>query len=205
LILGATGPTGRHVVEKALEDGDRVAVLAHRPEALESLASRVTVVQDDATSSADVAKAMAEQDAVISALGRSTSIRADDLFSRAATAVVDAAEKTGVSRLVWLSSFGVGDTFRDATPAQKIMYRTLLRNIYANKAALEKTLRDSTLGWTIVYPSALMNGPARGAYRVDDRIRMKGAPRVRRADVADFMHKAAHDPAWIGRDAVITD
>lgn len=57
LILGATGPTGRH-----------------------------NVVAGDATSHNDVAKAMIGQDVVISALGRSTSVRADDLFTRAAAA-----------------------------------------------------------------------------------------------------------------------
>lgn len=204
LILGGTGPTGRQVVNEALEAGDTVTVLARRPEALDSLTDRVTVSAGDATSAADVAKARAGQDAVISALGRSTSIRADDLFTRAATAVVDAAKQTGVSRLVWLSSFGVGDTFESATPVQKVMYSTLLRNIYANKADSETTIRASGLDWTIVYPTALTNGPARGTYRVDDHLQMSGASRISRADVAAFMHHAAHDPAWIHRDAVIT-
>ena len=34
LILGATGPTGGHVLTNALEGGDTVTVLARRPEAL---------------------------------------------------------------------------------------------------------------------------------------------------------------------------
>lgn len=34
---------------------------------------------------------------------------------------------------------------------------------------------------------------------------MRGMPRISRADVGAFMHKAAHDSAWIRRDAVITD
>ncbi|MFP1625205.1 NAD(P)-dependent oxidoreductase [Streptomyces sp. 5K101] len=118
LILGATGPTGRHVVDLALEAGDTVTVMARRPEAMADLADRVKVVAGDATSHTDVAQAMAGQDVVISALGRSTSVRADDLFRRAAAAVIGAAEDGGVSRLVWLSSFGVGDTYRSASAVQ---------------------------------------------------------------------------------------
>lgn len=205
LVLGATGPTGRHVVDRALEAGDIVTVLARRPEALEPLAGRVTVVAGDATSRDDVAKAMAGQDGVVSALGRSRSVRANSLFSRAAAAVAAAAEETGVSRLVWLSSFGVGDTYRSASLAQKAMYSTFLRDIYADKAASEQTIRSSGLDWTLVYPTTLTNGPAKGTYRVDDRLEMRGAPTISRADLAEFMHTAAHSPEWIHRDAVITD
>jgi nucleoside-diphosphate-sugar epimerase len=35
LIIGATGRTGRLVLDRALEEGDTVTVLARRPEALE--------------------------------------------------------------------------------------------------------------------------------------------------------------------------
>ncbi|WP_433621993.1 NAD(P)-dependent oxidoreductase [Nocardia sp. CA-120079] len=205
LILGATGPTGRHLADLALRAGDTVTVLARRPEALDDLADRVTVVAGDATSHNDVAKAMAGQDAVISALGRSTSVRADDLFTRAAAAVIGAAQEVGVSRLVWLSSFGVGDAYRSASPLQKLMYRTFLRNLYANKEISEQQIRASGLDWTLVYPTALTKGPAKGTYLADDRLPMKGTPTISRADVADFLHKAAHSPEWIHRDAVITD
>ncbi|MET7730221.1 NAD(P)-binding oxidoreductase [Streptomyces sp. NPDC005402] len=205
LILGATGPTGRHIVDLALQSGDTVTVLARRPEALEDLADRVTVVAGDATSHHDVAKAMIGQDVVISALGRSTSVRADDLFTRAAAAVIGAAKETGVARLVWLSSFGVGDTYKAASVMQKVAYSTFLRNIYANKALSEEAIRSSGLDWTLVYPTMLTKGPARGSYLVGERLPMKGNPTISRADVADFLYKAAHSTEWTHRDAVITD
>lgn len=205
LVLGATGPTGHHVVERALEHGDEVTALARRPEALEPLAGRVAVVAGDATSTEDVARAMDGQDAAISALGRSTSVRADALFSRSAAAVTEAAATTDLKRLVWLSSYGVGDTFASASLPQKAMYTSFLRNIYADKAVSEKTLRAAGLDLTLVYPTTLTNGPAQGTYKVGDRLPMKGAPTISRADVGHFMHLAVHDPAWIGRDAVLTD
>lgn len=205
LVLGATGPTGKHVVERGLGHGDEVTVLVRRPEALDELAERVTVVQGDATSTGDVARAMAGQDAVVSALGRATSLRAGELFTRSASAVVAAMGETGVQRLVWLSSFGVGDTFAPASRLQKLFYRTFLRGIYADKAASERTLRSAGLDLTIVYPTALTNGPALGTYDVGDRLPMRGNPTISRADVADFLHLAVHDPAWTGRDAVLTD
>ncbi|MEU0674602.1 NAD(P)-binding oxidoreductase [Streptomyces sp. NPDC006172] len=205
LILGATGPTGRRLVDLAVEDSDAVTVLARRPQALDDVADRVRVIAGDATSYADVVAATTGQDAVVSTLGRGTSLRADDLFTRAAAAVVGAAEAERVSRLVWLSSFGVGDTYRSASPVQKVMYRTFLRGIYANKVLAEEAIRSSGLDWTLVYPTVLTKGPAKGAYQVGERLAMKGVPKISRADVADFLHKAAHGSEWIRREAVITD
>nr|WP_064569844.1 NAD(P)-binding oxidoreductase [Gordonia sp. LAM0048] len=205
LVLGASGPTGQHVVQRALEHGDEVTALARRPEAFDHLSHRVEVVAGDATSAGDVTRAMHGQDAAISALGRSTSVRADALFSRSATAVTEAAAKTGLKRVVWLSSYGVGDTFTSASLVQKVMYKTFLRGIYADKAVSEETLRAAGLALTLVYPTTLTNGPANGIYKVDDRLPMKGAPTISRADVGHFLHLAVHEPAWIGRDAVLSD
>jgi putative NADH-flavin reductase len=204
LILGATGPTGRHVVDQALRAGDTVTVLARNPAALADLAGQVRLFQGDATVESDVSAAMAGQDAVISALGAGKSV-ISDMFPHAATAVIDSAKKCGVSRLVWLSSFGVGETFREASTIQKLIYRTLLRSIYAQKKIADSLIRTSDQDWTVVYPVALTHGPAKGSYRVGDHLPMKGNPSISRADVAAFMLEAARGIEWVGRSAVISD
>lgn len=106
---------------------------------------------------------------------------------------------------MWMSSFGVGDTHASANVLQKIGYRTFLRWMYADKRIADQRIRESGLDWTLVYPTGLTNGPAKGSYRVGDRLPMKGAPMIRRAQVAAFMHQAAHGSEGIRRDAVITD
>lgn len=205
LILGASGPTGRLTVEQALATGDSVTALARTPSSLDDFAGSIDVVQGDATVAGDIVKALAGCDAVIAALGRGKSIRAEEFFTRSTSAFLDAARDAGVKRVVWMSSFGVGETFDDANAMQKVMYRTFLRNIYANKAEAEVMIRASDLDWTLVYPSALMNGPMTGKYQVDDHVEMKFIARISRADVAHFMAKCVHDDRWIRRDAVITN
>ncbi|MGW2523468.1 NAD(P)-dependent oxidoreductase [Streptomyces sp. NPDC001617] len=205
LILGATGPTGRHVVDLALRSGDQVTALVRNPAGLGDLADQVTVVTGDATSRRDVAAALAGQDAVISALGRGKSAAADALFTGSSAALIAAAGETGVSRLIWLSSFGVGHTYAWSSGFQKVMYRTFLRWLYENKEVADDSIRSSDLDWTVVYPTMLTHGPARGTYRADDRLPMKGNPKISRADVAAFMHQAAHGSEWIRRSAVISD
>ncbi|WP_086771238.1 NAD(P)-dependent oxidoreductase [Streptomyces bobili] len=205
LILGATGPTGRHVVDLAVRSGDSVTAFVRNPAALGDLAERVTPVTGDATSQRDLAAAAIGHDAIVSALGRGSSVRADGLFTRASTAVTGAAREADVPRLVWLSSFGVGHTFGWSSSAQKLIYGTLLRSIYADKAIADESIRSSGLDWTVVYPTRLTNGPAKGTYRADDRLPMKGNPTISRADVAAFLHAAARGGEWIHRTAVISD
>jgi putative NADH-flavin reductase len=205
LILGATGPTGRHVVEQALRSGDSVTAFVRNPAALGDLADQVVLATGDATSHRDVSAAMTGQDAVISALGAGNSVTANELFTRSSAAVVGAAEGAGVSRLVWLSSFGVGHTFAWSSPVQKLIYRTLLRSLYANKAIADEQIRSSGLDWTVVLPTKLTHGPAKGTFRADDRLSMKGNPSISRADVAAFMHQAAHGSEWLHRSPVISD
>jgi hypothetical protein len=106
---------------------------------------------------------------------------------------------------VWLSSFGVGDTFDWSSTPQKLIYSTLLRSIYADKEIADESIRSSGLDWTVVYPTRLTHGPAMGTYSAGDRLPMKGNPTISRADVAAFMHQAAHDSEWINRTAVISD
>lgn len=205
LVLGATGPTGRHVIDLALKAGDSVTTFVRNPAALGDLADKVTVVTGDATSHRDVRAAAVGHDAIVSALGRGASIRADEFFTRSSAAVIGAAKEAGVSRLVWLSSFGVGRTLDWASTTQKAIYRTLLRSIYADKEIADERIRNSRLDWTVVYPTRLTHGPANGAYSAGDRLPMKGNPTISRADVAAFMHHAAHGREWIHRSPVISD
>ncbi|MDX3224884.1 NAD(P)-binding oxidoreductase [Streptomyces sp. ME19-01-6] len=205
LILGATGPTGRHVIDMALRSGDSVTAFVRNPAALDDLADKVTPVSGDATSLRDVSSAAVGHDAIVSALGRGNSVRADGLFTRASTAVIGAAGEAGVSRLVWLSSFGVGHTFAWSSGPQKLIYSTLLRSIYADKEIADESIRSSGLDWTVVYPTRLTHGPAKGTFRADDRLPMKGNPTISRADVAAFIHHVARGGEWIHRSPVITD
>lgn len=204
LILGGTGPTGRNVIDQAMRAGDKVTVLARNPAALDDFAGQITVVQGDATVESEVSAAVFGQDAIISALGAGKSV-VSDMYPRAANAVIGAAQEWGIKRLVWMSSFGVGETLRESNFAQKVLYRTMLRSIYAQKEIADSLVRSSGLDWTVVYPVGLTHGPATGTFRVDDHLPMKGYPTISRADVAAFMLDAARGSEWIGRSAVISD
>jgi uncharacterized protein YbjT (DUF2867 family) len=64
------------------------------------------------------------------------------------------------------------------------MFRFLLRDIYADKAAGERIVAESGLDWTILAPVRLTNGARTGSYRLGNRLQASGAVPIARADVA---------------------
>jgi len=204
LVFGATGATGQQVVKQALSRGHRVTAFVRRPEALET-ADNVRIVVGDATrDKSKIAEAMSGQELVISALGRRNSFRSDHLISRSMEAIVPSMEQAGVRRMTLMSSFGVGESLRDAPLIPGIMYRILLKEIFADKETAERQLRSSGLDWTIVYPVLLTNGPLTGRYRVGERLDLHGISKISRADVAHFILTEAENRRFAQNVAVLS-
>ena len=72
LVLGASGRTGRLVVEQALGHGHVVVAFVRDLARLPIAHERLTVIQGDVTVAADVARAVEGCDAVVSVLGALT-------------------------------------------------------------------------------------------------------------------------------------
>src|SRR5436309_4769433 len=68
-ILGATGGTGRALIDQALERGHRVTAFVRSPQKLGSPREGVTVLQGDPRSVDELRAALPDHDAVLSALG----------------------------------------------------------------------------------------------------------------------------------------
>ena len=198
LILGATGATGRQLVTQALDAVHAVAALVRDPGKLDERRP-IEIIKGDAKSAETIAAAVRGRDAVLSALGTGKSFRGD-IASRAAANLL----RSDVKRLIFMSAFGVGDSFNDATLLQRFFFRTLLRSIYADKAKADALIQQSPIEWTIVRPVGLTNGPRTGKYRVGEHLGLRGFPTVSRADVADFMVRELTERAWIRKAVVIS-
>ncbi|HEY8184241.1 MAG TPA: NAD(P)-binding oxidoreductase [Thermoanaerobaculia bacterium] len=199
LILGATGPTGHQLVSRALEAGHSVAALVRDPR---KVTETIEVIEGDATNASAVAGAARGRDAIVSALGTSKSLKGG-IMMRAVPVLLPAMQQNGVKRLIFQSSFGVAESFDEATAIQKFFFRTLLRSIYADKAKADAMIEASPLEWTIVRPVRLTNGPRTGKYHVSERFDARGPKSVSRADVADFMIGELTERKWIRKIAVI--
>lgn len=203
LILGATGGTGRQVVEQAVAKGFDVTVLVRDAAKLSATQAVRVLTGDLVADPAVLDSAVPNQDAVICTLGVGRSFRSRGLMSRIAPAVVAALERHGVRRLIFTSAFGVGTTRRDTPLLPRIFIATLLRDIYADKQAGEATVQGSALDWTIVYPAGLTNGPRTGTYRAGEHLALFGFPRIARADVADFLLRQVDDGSFIRKGVLV--
>lgn len=205
LVLGATGATGTLFIDAAINAGHYVVALARDPQRL-TPREGLQVTSGDARDADALARAADGADAVISTLGVGSTRNPNGLIREATRAVIDAAARTGLRRVVWQSAFGVGDSYPKASFLMRMGYR-LTPAVFGDKAAAEQLLRGSELDWTIAYPGVLTNGPPTGqavATDLEDIDKLTGMPRISRADVADFLLTAATTTAWNKRIAVLT-
>src|SRR5690348_7892188 len=198
IVLGATGRTGRLVVDQALAAGHTVTALVRSPEKLAVRDPNLHVVAGQATDPSALARALDRADALISTLGGGGSVISDST-----RAIVEAAHRAGVNRVVLLSSFLVErDRFN---PVTRLLTGLAMGSIIKDKSAGEKALRESDLDWTIVYASTLTDGPGGGHVGVlTEKGRWTLSNRIARADVAAWLLRVATSPEISRRTVSIT-
>jgi putative NADH-flavin reductase len=197
-VVGASGRTGQEVVREAQGRGHHVVAVVRRPDRLGDLRPAAVAVAD-AQDVDQLAEALSGADVVVSCVGP-VKREPRDVQARATDAVVRAAGRTGVRRLVALSASGWvvdGDDPLSRYVAKPVLARAL-REENAAFAATEQVVAASALDWTIVRPPMLQDGRARGRYRSrrDGNVRWHYA--IRRADLAVAVVDLLEDPTTAG-------
>ena len=214
-IFGATGPTGRRLVERSIAAGHEVTAFARRASSMTANHERLTVFQGDAFDAERVGEAVAGRDAIVSVLGGEPSNPLhprrpgdpDGPASVGAGHIVSAMKEHGVGRFVCLTAWGVGESGENPGVSgwffMNVLVPPLLRDDYADKEAAERIVRRSDLDWTIVRPMLLTNGQWTGRYRVGEDLRPGRRFWVSRADVAAFLLDQATTDSSVHRTPAI--
>jgi putative NADH-flavin reductase len=204
-VFGATGGTGRSVVEQALAQGYEITAFVHGAKELTNGASAVRVVRGDVLNPEDVEEAVAGQNAVISVLGVAGNAR-EPVVSEGTRNIVNAMKKFGVERLIVQSAHGDAESARELPfPVRFVVRSILLRGPFQDKDRMERIVRESSLRWTIVHPTRLTNGPKTGRYRAGERIPTGASPSISHADVADFLLKQLQSAEYVHKTPTVTD
>lgn len=194
-MFGSTGGTGVATVRALLAAGHEATAFARDPTRLPSLPS-LRAVRGDVLNAADVAAAVPGHEVVIVSLGNSQNPFAMMLGARRTTSatvcetgtrhIVGAMQASGITRLLVVSAFGIGDTRARLPLAFKLFYRTVLREHMADKEKQEELVKSSGLDWTLVQPVGLNDAPATHDWLADTQgvIRRQ---EMSRADVAAFL------------------
>jgi putative NADH-flavin reductase len=205
LVLGATGATGRLIVNQAVARGYDVTVLVRSAGKASDITGAKLIV-GDARDETALRAALEGCDAVVSALGTPVSpFREVTLLSTATRALVSAMKAEQVSRLVCITGMGAGDSAgHGGFIADNVIFPLLLKKVYADKNRQEAIVRNSGLNWVLVRPSILNNKPGRGSIRALTDLSGFHGGSIAREDVAKFVLDQVRADTWLHRSPLIT-
>lgn len=207
LVLGANGPTGRRVVQQALDRGHAVVASTRRPESFPLEHDRLRVVGGDATDPSVVRRAVAGCDAVVCAIGTAFTRRPVTVYSRTIDGVLAAMPEAGCRRLLAVTSSGVIPSAQrhDLGVAGRAFHRfarrTFGRTVYDDMERMEAAVGDSPLDWTVVRPPGLTDEPGTGYVTAETFI--EGAY-CSRDDLAAMLLDQLDDTRYVRRVAAVT-
>ena len=200
LIIGASGGTGRQLVQQALDLGHQVTAFVRKPARLKIEHPNLKVVQGNVLDYASVEAAMPGQSAVICALGHKRWFYPTRILSEGTRNILRAMKARNVPRFICETSLGIGNAAgRGGFFNTFFVIPFILPFYFWDKVRQEEIIAESDRDWVIVRPGHLTNGAARGQYRHDLKPGdfVLGA-RISRADVADFMLKQMTDDDYLG-------
>lgn len=203
-VLGASGRTGRHLVEQALADGHTVAALVRDPAKLPLKHDRLRLVVGDALDAERIDELVRGRDAVLNALGPVKG-GPDDLLARSTRLLADAMTRHGVRRVVVEGGAGMRVPEDHPGLGGRIVGGLVARLIpkqVADKRAQMEILRDAGLDFVIVRAPVLTDGPLTRTYRLGFPDMGPGA-KIGRADIAHAMLAQTRRDEWLGRAPAI--
>lgn len=199
-LFGATGRTGRRVLEQALGAGHDVRVLARDPSRLTVRDERMTVVVGDVLDAEAVRATVAGADVVLSLFGHVKGSPAS-VQAEGTRLIVSAMHAHGVRRIVSLSGGGVpaaGDRPRAADRAIRLLMKMVAKDVLDDAVAHVEVLRGSGLDWTVVRAPRLTEAPGTGTYRVG-MVGVDASTQISRDDLARFLLAQVDDATYVER------
>jgi len=204
-IFGASGRTGRPLVEQALAAGHDVTAFVRDPAKLPITHERLRIVQGDVLDAVKVAEAIKGADVVLSTLGHGQG-SPDNLQTAATKNIVAAMKQHGVKRIVSLTGAGVQDPKDEPKLIDRVIRGLLVllqKNVLRDAEQHAEIIQRSGLEWIIVRGPRLNEGPHTGTYRVG-YIGKNSGTLASRADIADFMLKQVADDTYLRQAPVVS-
>jgi putative NADH-flavin reductase len=214
LALGATGRTGRFVVQYALDSGYDVVALVRNPAKIAASSSKLSIITGTPENAGDVEAAIKGCDAVISTLDNNRSsdlpwakpVSPPAFMKQSISHTVNAMRTRGIRRIVVVSALGAGDSFPYAPFITRVLARrTNLRLSYADHEAQEEVLKNSELDWTCVRPAILTNGTSLKPLVVSYEGRPKPALTITRVLVARFLVDIVTKPEFFRKMPIVSE
>lgn len=195
IVFGATGGTGKQVVQQALLKGHWVTAVVRNTAALALQHERLEIVKGDVFQSHTFESAVAGKDVVISCLGIQKR-EPTTVYSEGVGNLVKAMQAAGIQRIICLSAAAVVVPSKSSW-WMKFVIKNILQKIfkhsYADMLVMEKMLRESNVYWTVIRPPWLRNSAPTGKYRTSINESLGNPSKLSRADLASYIVDHAVD------------
>lgn len=217
VVFGATGKAGRAVALTLLAAGHQVTAFGRNREDLPEYKG-ISLIVGDALNPAQVAPAVAGQDAVVVSLGDSLNpvVRRwgaklgvkrntpPNICEVGTANVIAAMAAASVARLVCITAYGVGDTRDRSSRLYRLWFRALqLSEQLADKERQEQLVKASGLDWTLIQPVGLTDGAATGRW-VASTSGDRRKRTVSRVDLADFIAQVLAGGKYVRETVVLS-
>ena len=164
LLFGATGRTGQHVLSQALDSGFHVTAFVRNGAGLAEWTDRCRIVEGDIADCDALKHVMTEGfDAVLLTLGIYHKTEEAPLTDITAP-ILGAMKEAQITRLICMSSLGVGDSVGQGNWVVRAVQRFNLPYVLKDKEKQEALIRESGLDWTIIRPPQLLDRDASKPY-----------------------------------------
>lgn len=205
LLLGATGRTGKHLLEAALAGGHEVIVVVRDRNKLQPHTA-LKVIEGNVMQESILLQAAKECEAIISVLNISRTsdfpwapLRSPkNLLSASTAAIIHVAQKLSIARIVYCSAWGAAESKKDI-PA---WFRFFINNsnigpAYKDHERAEALLVASSLDYSIVRPTGLINSWKEKPVLVSVDNNPKPHLTISRRNLAHFLLRIAEHGSYI--------
>ena len=186
-VLGANGQTGQLVVAQLLEQNHDVIAYIRNPDRLTLSHPKLTIIKGEIFDRQAMAQAIAGSDALISCLGSSTTTKSDQLALMAAS-VIAAIKETNIPKAVYMSTAGIENELHGF---MKWLVHAVVGNVIEDHTRAANQYKKSEITYVIARPMRLKNGKSTHKYHMSEEGLPKCKRPISRANVADFLVKAA--------------
>jgi putative NADH-flavin reductase len=203
VIFGASSPTGKLLVEKALDSRHEVTAFVREAGKLGIAHERLAVLSGNALDPAKVEEAVQGQDAVLSLIGPKGKPVA--ITAPITENILKAMEKYGVKRFVLASVAGI-PVAQDNRKGKILpaLLKRVLGKAYEDRERQLALLETSTVDWTAVRVPRLVDTPGNGNVKA-----FFGSPspslKLSRAGLADFMLEQLEDGRFSRQAPILSE
>jgi len=198
-IIGATGATGKYVLQGALERGYAIRVLARTPEKLSHLKEKVEIVKGSVDDVEAVKQLFEGVTVIISTLG--TNKKPNYIVEKGVQTMLQAIHRLkNKPRFIHMSAVGLGNSIQQCknswlwTFIVKVTFPLVGREIFADRAE-QLIIADKHVKWVIARAAILDNKPSRG-YITRLAHESTGKMFISRQDIAEFMLTCVGDTSF---------